>query len=113
MVRSSPILKLIWMLWPILTRLFFSSRRRHTGYIGDWSSDVCSSDLLVRFDGWEQNRKVAADLEQLSQRYQGHVKPALARRLQPTRERLADYLLAVREAFLERPTLLKDRKSVV
>src|SRR5437763_14578831 len=24
---------------------FFSSRRRHTRYIGDWSSDVCSSDL--------------------------------------------------------------------
>src|SRR5437763_1374421 len=23
---------------------FFSSRRRHTRYIGDWSSDVCSSD---------------------------------------------------------------------
>src|SRR5437762_5630667 len=26
-------------------RYFFSSRRRHTRYIGDWSSDVCSSDL--------------------------------------------------------------------
>src|SRR5437762_3513786 len=26
---------------------FFSSRRRHTRYIGDWSSDVCSSDLSV------------------------------------------------------------------
>src|SRR5437762_13916457 len=25
---------------------FFSSRRRHTRYIGDWSSDVCSSDLM-------------------------------------------------------------------
>src|SRR5437762_14343509 len=24
---------------------FFSSGRRHTRYIGDWSSDVCSSDL--------------------------------------------------------------------
>src|SRR5437763_924124 len=24
---------------------FFSSIRRHTRYIGDWSSDVCSSDL--------------------------------------------------------------------
>src|SRR5437762_5097938 len=27
------------------TNFFFSSRRRHTRYIGDWSSDVCSSDL--------------------------------------------------------------------
>src|SRR5437764_7688166 len=26
-------------------QFFFSSRRRHTRYIGDWSSDVCSSDL--------------------------------------------------------------------
>src|SRR5207248_8281325 len=25
---------------------FFSSRRRHTRSYGDWSSDVCSSDLL-------------------------------------------------------------------
>src|SRR5437763_535949 len=26
---------------------FFSSRRRHTRYIGDWSSDVCTSDLGI------------------------------------------------------------------
>src|SRR5437763_5018120 len=32
---------------------FFSSRRRHTRYIGDWSSDVCSSDLAVmNFREW-------------------------------------------------------------
>src|SRR5256885_8843723 len=28
---------------------FFSSRRRHTRLQGDWSSDVCSSDLNFRF----------------------------------------------------------------
>src|SRR5690349_22636039 len=27
---------------------FFSSRRRHTRSLRDWSSDVCSSDLAVR-----------------------------------------------------------------
>src|SRR5256885_8883215 len=27
---------------------FFSSRRRHTRLQGDWSSDVCSSDLPTR-----------------------------------------------------------------
>src|SRR5207253_8596895 len=27
---------------------FFSSRRRHTRWPRDWSSDVCSSDLLAR-----------------------------------------------------------------
>src|SRR5207248_8670062 len=26
---------------------FFSSRRRHTRSYGDWSSDVCSSDLAM------------------------------------------------------------------
>src|SRR5256886_10662790 len=30
---------------------FFSSRRRHTRFDCDWSSDVCSSDLLAE-DGW-------------------------------------------------------------
>src|SRR5690348_6988726 len=36
-----------WMrsaLVPIVS-FFFSSRRRHTRWTGDWSSDVCSSDL--------------------------------------------------------------------
>src|SRR5207248_8104927 len=27
---------------------FFSSRRRHTRSYGDWSSDVCSSDLAAQ-----------------------------------------------------------------
>src|SRR5205814_3394735 len=27
---------------------FFSSRRRHTRCLSDWSSDVCSSDLELR-----------------------------------------------------------------
>src|SRR5256885_7048212 len=31
----------------ILFFFFFSSRRRHTRLQGDWSSDVCSSDLKV------------------------------------------------------------------
>src|SRR5690348_17747755 len=30
---------------------FFSSRRRHTRWTGDWSSDVCSSDLLLANEG--------------------------------------------------------------
>src|SRR5690606_40800910 len=29
---------------------FFSSRRRHTRFSRDWSSDVCSSDLLTKSD---------------------------------------------------------------
>src|SRR5207248_8316168 len=30
---------------------FFSSRRRHTRSYGDWSSDVCSSDLTLTLVG--------------------------------------------------------------
>src|SRR5690606_13642775 len=35
---------------------FFSSRRRHTRFSRDWSSDVCSSDLLeeIRSSGLEE-----------------------------------------------------------
>src|SRR5947209_15917359 len=31
-------------------RFFYSSRKRHTRYWRDWSSDVCSSDLAVALD---------------------------------------------------------------
>src|SRR5205807_4665684 len=35
---------------------FFSSRRRHTRLQGDWSSDVCSSDLNSRPKGKRRRR---------------------------------------------------------
>src|SRR5437879_13663503 len=43
---------------------FFSSRRRHTRYIGDWSSDVCSSDLAgnVRGSAEPSGRDFGGDL---------------------------------------------------
>src|SRR5690606_39414447 len=31
---------------PDICCFFFSSRRRHTSFSRDWSSDVCSSDLM-------------------------------------------------------------------
>src|SRR5690606_39300217 len=34
--------------WYIFICFFFSSRRRHTSFSRDWSSDVCSSDLPQR-----------------------------------------------------------------
>src|SRR5690348_18127041 len=42
----------------ILHFFFFSSRRRHTRWTGDWSSDVCSSDL----DGREELPYGSGDL---------------------------------------------------
>src|SRR5256885_14804522 len=40
---------------------FFSSRRRHTRLQGDWSSDVCSSDLLA-----VERQRVVGDRHPLS-----------------------------------------------
>src|SRR3712207_7873497 len=36
---------------------FFSSRRRHTRYWRDWSSDVCSSDLYPKFVYGQDNAR--------------------------------------------------------
>src|SRR3712207_7326072 len=35
----------MWLVLVVGLFFFFSSRRRHTRYWRDWSSDVCSSDL--------------------------------------------------------------------
>src|SRR5476651_424578 len=43
---------------------FFSSRRRHTRYWRDWSSDVCSSDLeVVKKDPWELVTEAIAQMK--------------------------------------------------
>src|SRR4051794_41413252 len=39
---------------------FFSSRRRHTRWTGDWSSDVCSSDLDLGGGGRRKHRRTGA-----------------------------------------------------
>src|SRR5207302_5180718 len=50
---------------------FFSSRRRHTRFSRDWSSDVCSSDLadavhaVVPIAAAEQRQTVGAEREAL------------------------------------------------
>src|SRR5256885_11267898 len=51
---------------------FFSSRRRHTRLQGDWSSDVCSSDLGSAMPAWKgrlsdaERRDVAAYIKTFS-----------------------------------------------
>src|SRR5690606_31256758 len=42
---------------------FFSSRRRHTRFSRDWSSDVCSSDLLRHRNRTEADLFALRDLE--------------------------------------------------
>src|SRR5256885_9575058 len=41
--------------------LFLSSRRRHTILQGDWSSDVCSSDLAVYQNRLQRRMRLEAD----------------------------------------------------
>src|SRR6266496_4633441 len=50
----------------MLVFFFFSSRRRHTRSLRDWSSDVCSSDLLglgqtKNLGGLDLGQALAAD----------------------------------------------------
>src|SRR3712207_8776144 len=42
--------------------VFFSSRRRHTIYWRDWSSDVCSSDLESPPKNWDELRQYSEQL---------------------------------------------------
>src|SRR5476651_2031829 len=41
---------------------FFSSRRPHTAYWRDWSSDVCSSDLRMKCQLWSSSAVLARAL---------------------------------------------------
>src|SRR5699024_11737830 len=43
---------------------FFSSRRRHTRSKRDWSSDVCSSDLVQ----WQQTFALSAHLNHIKEK---------------------------------------------
>src|SRR6266566_7747152 len=40
----------------VIVCFFFSSRRRHTRLQGDWSSDVCSSDLAIALPALADDR---------------------------------------------------------
>src|SRR5437899_12658479 len=55
---------------------FFSSRRRHTRCLSDWSSDVCSSDLL--------RRQVSPPRRRMPMTHAA-TKPSQARQLEPPR----------------------------
>src|SRR3712207_7931484 len=76
---------------------FFSSRRRHTRYWRDWSSDVCSSDLAQRADAGAQlaEQALAVGQERALDR------EALDRRVERRRSRL-DRLLQLRRDVGER-----------
>src|SRR5256886_5805324 len=54
----------VWFMMIVcLMFFFFSSRRRHTRFDCDWSSDVCSSDLITLPGGHFDVRPVVIALE--------------------------------------------------
>src|SRR5258707_14609290 len=72
---------------------FFSSRRRHTRYWRDWSSDVCSSDLFVqRPEDVAEGRKLIGNAAGLMVKLE---KPAAISRLDEIID-LADALMVAR-----------------
>src|SRR5256885_11395433 len=83
---------------------FFSSRRRHTRLQGDWSSDVCSSDLQHCFKLWSDS----ADT-QLATLCRG----LLYRRLYKTIDLSHLDPAAARAVFARAKSAVEDRKSVV
>src|SRR5690606_39576943 len=67
-----------------ISRFFFSSRRRHTRFSRDWSSDVCSSDLVgdpatgLPIGGTANNLKaaIAGETHEYTDMYPGMAKTA-------------------------------------
>src|SRR2546430_4493386 len=85
------------------TLFFFSSRRRHTRFDCDWSSDVCSSDLFEGPDGIG-----AANQERSKTQYEDRMTQARAKILPERRARTG---IVGRKKQREHEN--QDRKSVV
>src|SRR5690349_24109961 len=75
---------------------FFSSRRRHTRSLRDWSSDVCSSDLVLE--------------HAVAEAVAGHVRAAASARQRRRRPYLAGLLVARSE---EHTSELQSRRDLV
>src|SRR2546426_2568081 len=108
------------MIIPMLC-VFFSSRRRHTILQGDWSSDVCSSDLAPQHAGagqvWQAARfELPRVAEQRPHRAQGGAVARLdAEPVEGCHPEGASQILAP-QLGVEFPRLAlgaQDRKSVV
>src|SRR5256885_7135068 len=101
-IRCFDVVFFIVLCYVVVFFFFFSSRRRHTRLQGDWSSDVCSSDLqrLRRRQQQPLRSELRRLLRRRVQRCFGGRLPQHKRRLPLHRRR-------------QRPGTHVDRKSVV
>src|SRR5258706_12176839 len=84
---------------------FFSSRRRHTILVSDWSSDVCSSDLPCYQLVFDDLKRGKLDIAFLRREQQADLEYQLVAREPLVVILPSDHPLAERDAI--------DRKSVV
>src|SRR5262245_62187306 len=98
-----PTLDSCFSLW---ISFFFSSRRRHTRCLSDWSSDVCSSDLRCRISHPTLGHFVERR-EPVQQRRLLPAGPLRQQRVPGTANQRDD------DASLEVELTNQDRKSVV
>src|SRR3712207_7306948 len=90
---------------------FFSSRRRHTRYWRDWSSDVCSSDLTVpKLERAVKNLEgQVAAMEQTADRY---AKWKTCVRLVPVNERSEEHTSELQSRQYLVCRLLLEKKKI-
>src|SRR5215208_1308985 len=80
---------------------FFSSRRRHTRWPRDWSSDVCSSDLYKTMTGHHVERKAGWDTHGLPVEIAVEQKLGFTSKDDIERYGIAEFNRQCREAVLE------------
>src|SRR5256885_2476291 len=93
-----------WVVWIFF--FFFSSRRRHTRLQGDWSSDVCSSDLRR---GDRRHRRASGQTCAIPRRLRTHVRHPQGRRSEEHTSELQSPCNLVCRLLLEK----KKKKNVV
>src|SRR5258705_8441987 len=89
---------------------FFSSRRRHTRCLSDWSSDVCSSDLSVPISRVWRRCRLTASLKTMQQRLQTREIGTLQNTFTP---RVAELNSILDRAHLEDFSLSNENRSEI